>query len=264
MTFRPLVAVTTTMWPGGSHGLPRVQLNAQYLTALDAAGATPVMLTPAHSDEALRGILSICHGLLLSGGEDVEPSRYGHSPHPALGDVNPARDAMEIAAVHEALGRRMPVLAICRGIQVLNVALGGTLYQDIPSELGGDLLHEQAAPWNVRWHAGRVQPGSSLERVFGTAELHINSFHHQAIRDLAPGLRATVWAEDGVIEGVEGIDHPWLCGVQWHPERGEAHGTSGDSRDPDRRLFWARRETRVSSRRSDLGGPYPYTMDRSD
>lgn len=239
MTFRPLVAVTTTMAAGGSHGLPRVQLNAQYLAALEAAGATPLPLTPAHSDESVRRILSVCHGLLLSGGEDVEPWRYGQAPHSALGEVNPARDVMEIAAVHEAVGRRMPLLAICRGIQLLNVAMGGTLFQDIPSQLGGDLLHEQAAPWNERWHAGRVQPGSTLERIFGTGELHINSFHHQAIRDLAPGLRATVWAQDGVIEGVEGTEHPWMCGVQWHPERGEAHGPEGDTRDPDRRLFWA-------------------------
>jgi putative glutamine amidotransferase len=141
--------------------------------------------------------------------------------------------------VHEAVRRQMPILAICRGIQVLNVALGGTLYQDIPSQLGGDVLHEQRAAVNERWHGGRVEPGSGLERIFGGTTLHINSFHHQAVRDLAPSLAATVWAEDGIVEGVEGRDHPWMYGVQWHPERGEAHGPAGDPRDPDRRLFWA-------------------------
>jgi putative glutamine amidotransferase len=133
----------------------------------------------------------------------------------------------------------MPVLAVCRGIQLLNVAMGGTLWQDIPSQLGGDLLHEQSAPVNDRWHGARVEPGSLLAEVFGTETLSINSFHHQAVRDVAPGLRAVAWAEDEVVEGVEGVSHPWLVGVQWHPERGEAHAPEGDERDPDRRLFWA-------------------------
>jgi putative glutamine amidotransferase len=237
--FRPLIAVTTTMWPEGPHKLPRVQLNVGYIAALEAPGATAVLLTPAQGPESIRRILDVCHGLLLTGGEDVEPARYGQSPIPEVGEVNPQRDEMEITAVHEAVRRGMPVLAICRGIQLLNVALGGTLYQDIPWQLGGDVLHEQQAPVNERWHSGRVQPGSGLERIFGSTELHINSFHHQAIRDLAPGLVATAWAEDGIVEGVEGRDHPWMYGVQWHPERGEAHGPAGDVRDPDRRLFWA-------------------------
>ena len=239
MIHTPLIAVTTTMWPGGSHGLPRVQLNAQYVEAVEGAGGTAILLTPAQGKASIRRILGVCHGLLLTGGEDVEPARYGEAPIPELAEVNPARDEMEIAAVREALRREMPVLAICRGIQLLNVALGGTLYQDIPAQLGGDLLHEQQAPVNERWHAGRVEPGSGLARIFGTTRLTINSFHHQAIRDLAPGLVATVWAEDGVIEGAEGRGRPWMYGVQWHPERGEAHGPAGDPLDPDRRLFAA-------------------------
>jgi putative glutamine amidotransferase len=239
MTYRPLIAVTTTMWPGGTHNLPRVQLNAAYISAVEAPGGTALPLTPAHGPESIRRILDVCHGLLLTGGEDVEPSRYGQSPIPEVGEVNPERDEMEIAAVHEAVRRGMPILAICRGIQVLNVALGGTLYQDIPSQRGGDVLHEQEAPVNARWHAGRVHPGSGLERIFGAVDLCINSFHHQAVRDVAPSLEATVWAEDGIVEGVEGREHPWMYGVQWHPERGEAHGPTGDERDPDRRLFWA-------------------------
>lgn len=239
MSLRPLIAVTTTMWPRGRHSLPRVEVNAQYVEALETAGATAVLLTPAHGAESMQRILWACHGLLLTGGEDVEPWRYGESPHATVDDVNPARDEAELAAVAEARRRGMPILAICRGIQVLNVALGGTLYQDLPSQLGGDLLHQQTAAWNERWHDGRVEEGSILEEVFGTGALRINSFHHQAIRELAPSLKATVRAEDGVIEGVEATDHAWTCGVQWHPERGEAHGPSGDPRDPDRRLFWA-------------------------
>ena len=239
MTYRPLIAVTTTMWPGGSHGLPRVQLNAQYITAVEGPGATAVPLTPAHGTESIRRILAACDALLLTGGEDVEPGRYHQPRLPEVTEVNPARDEMEIAAVHEAVRRGMPILAICRGIQLLNVALGGTLWQDVPSQLGGDVLHEQSAGVNERWHGGRVEPGSGLERIFGTGTLFINSFHHQAVRELAPALAATVWAEDGLVEGVEGREHPWMYGVQWHPERGEAHTPAGDERDPDRRLFWA-------------------------
>ncbi|HYW13610.1 MAG TPA: gamma-glutamyl-gamma-aminobutyrate hydrolase family protein [Longimicrobium sp.] len=239
MRYRPLIAVTTTMWPGGAHGLPRVQLNAQYITAVEGPGATAVLLTPAQGPESIRRILGACDALLLTGGEDVEPSRYKQPQLPEVTEVNPARDEMEIAAVHEAVRRGMPTLAICRGIQVLNVALGGTLWQDVPSQLGGDVLHEQTVGVNERWHGGRVERGSGLERIFGTDTLFINSFHHQAVRDLAPDLAASVWAEDGLVEGVEGREHPWMYGVQWHPERGEAHTPAGDERDPDRRLFWA-------------------------
>jgi putative glutamine amidotransferase len=143
------------------------------------------------------------------------------------------------------------VLAICRGVQLLNVALGGTLYQDLPSQREGDLLHEQDAPVGHRWHHASVLPGSGLETIFGTRELFINSFHHQGIDELAPSLKPVVWAEDGLVEGVEGRDHPWLYGVQWHPERGEA-GSSADERDPDRRLFSAFvQAAREFARRSD-------------
>ncbi|MDP9347742.1 MAG: gamma-glutamyl-gamma-aminobutyrate hydrolase family protein [Gemmatimonadota bacterium] len=235
---RPIIVVTTSLRPAGSHQLPQVQLNVQYVTAVEAFGATALLLSPGHSAESIRHMVSLAHGLVLTGGEDVDPARYGQEPHPELGTVNPPRDEMELAALEEALRRRLPVLAICRGCQLLNVGMGGTLYQDIPSQLGGDVLHEQTAPWNQRWHGARVEPGSGLHTIFGNAELSINSFHHQAIHRLAPGLRATVWAEDGIVEGVEATEYPWVYGVQWHPERGEAEAP-GDKRDPDRRLFWA-------------------------
>jgi putative glutamine amidotransferase len=235
---RPLIAVTTTMWPGGSYNLPQATLNVQYVTAVEAPGATAVLLTPGHDAASIQRLVGMAHALVLTGGEDVDPARYGQAPHPALGTVNPARDAMEFAALEAALARRIPVLAICRGIQLLNVALGGTLYQDLPSQRAGDILHEQEAPVGQGWHHATVQPGSGLERIFGARDLFINSFHHQGIDRLAPGLTATVRAEDGLVEGVEGTDHPWLYGVQWHPERGEAH-TRDDRRHPDRRLFWA-------------------------
>jgi putative glutamine amidotransferase len=235
----PTIAITTSMWTGGSHGLLGVQLNTAYINAVQTLDAVAVLLTPAHGDDQVRALMALCDGILLSGGEDVDPGHYGEEPHPALGEVNPERDRMELTATAEALRLGMPILAVCRGIQLLNVARGGTLWQDIPSQLGGDLLHEQTAPVADRWHAATVEAGSRLAGIFGATELSINSFHHQAIRELGEGLRATARAEDGVIEGVEGTGPEWLVGVQWHPERGEAHGPSGDPRDPDRRLFWS-------------------------
>ncbi len=235
---RPLIAVTTTMRPGGSHGLPQVQIYAQYVAAVEAPGATALLVTPGHDPASVEAIVGLADGLVLTGGEDVDPARYGQAPHPALETVNPARDAAELAALQAALRRGIPVLAICRGLQLLNVGMGGTLIQDIPSQLGGDVLHEQEAGVDERWHHARVEPGRGLHRIFGVDELFINSFHHQAVDRLAPGLRASARAEDGIVEGVEAEDGRWIYGVQWHPERGEAHAPR-DERDPDRRLFWA-------------------------
>lgn len=233
----PLIAVTTTLRTPDTGRGPQVVLNASYIAAVERLGATAVLLSPAHSTEALNQLLDTVHGLLLTGGEDVDPARYGQAPHPALGTVTPARDEMEFAALQGALARGLPVLAICRGVQLLNVALGGTLFQDLPSERHRGIIHEQEAPINERWHKARVEPESKLHQIFGSDDLFINSFHHQGIREIAPSLVPTVWAEDELIEGVESREHPWVLGVQWHPERGEAE-LAHDKRDPDRRLFW--------------------------
>jgi len=247
---RPLIVVTTTLAPGGSYNLPSVRLNVQYVTAVEEPGGTALLLTPGHDAQSVARMVEVAHGLVLTGGEDVDPALYGQEPHPELSTVNPARDEVELAALRAALEREIPVLAICRGLQLLNVALGGTLYQDLPSQREGDLLHEQDAPVGHRWHHASVLAGSGLENIFGTRELFINSFHHQGIDELAPSLKPVVWAEDGLVEGVEGRDHPWLYGVQWHPERGEAESPA-DERDPDRRLFWAFiRAAREYARRS--------------
>jgi putative glutamine amidotransferase len=235
---RPLIALSTTLGPGGSRKLPQVQINASYLAAVQDAGGAPVLLSPAHDEPGVRALLDVCHGLVLTGGEDVDPARYGQPPHPESGAPNHPRDRVEFLAVEHALERGLPTLAICRGMQLLNVALGGTLVQDLPSQRPGPVIHEQEAPLGHRWHAARVLPGSGLHEVFGSEELFINSFHHQGIDRLAPALRATVWAEDELVEGVESTEHPWARGVQWHPERGEAEALQ-DRRDPDRRLFHA-------------------------
>ncbi|MDP3909974.1 MAG: gamma-glutamyl-gamma-aminobutyrate hydrolase family protein [Gemmatimonadales bacterium] len=196
-------------------GRDRVTLSASYVVALEEAGlvplALPTLLAPAHAAAALDSV----RGLVLAGGEDVAPDRYGAAPHPQLGAVDPARDAAELALIAAARTLRLPILAICRGIQILNVAMGGTLFQDLDSERPGPVRH--AAERN---HAVRVEPESTLAASLGMREGVVNSRHHQAIRDLAPGLRAVAWAEDGVIEGAEASDSRsgWMVAVQWHPE----------------------------------------------
>jgi putative glutamine amidotransferase len=201
-------------------GRERVTLNTAYVRALDRAGlvplALPTMLAPERAALALEGGGGGVRGLVLTGGEDVEPARYGAAPHPKLEETDPTRDAAELALIAAARARRLPMLAICRGIQILNVALGGTLYQDLGSERPGPVAHSG----DDGRHTVRVEPGSLLERTLGARAATVNSRHHQAIRDLAPGLRAVAWAEDGVIEAVEPADAaaPWTLAVQWHPE----------------------------------------------
>jgi len=238
MPSHPLIAITTTLVPSGAHGLPHVLLGAQYVAAVEQLGASAVLLSPAHEPRSIARLLDLCDGLLLTGGEDVDPTRYGEEPHPLCGPPNPERDAMELAALTHALERPMPVLAICRGMQLLNVARGGTLYQDLESERPSSVLHEQTQPVYERAHSARVQPGTRMHAITGRDELRINSFHHQGVQRLAESLQASVWAEDGLIEAVEDRERPWVVGVQWHPERGES-AAPGDRRDPDRRLIWA-------------------------
>src|SRR5690606_24932130 len=149
-----------------------------------------------------------------------------------------ARDVMELEVLRRALEARMPVLAICRGLQLLNVHFGGTLVQDLPSERPGGPIHEQQAPITDHWHGARVESGSRLARILGSESLQINSFHHQGIERLGAGLRPLAWAEDRLIEAVEAVDHPWVIGVQWHPERAEAEVPDTHTH-PDWRLFSA-------------------------
>ncbi|HVH69350.1 MAG TPA: gamma-glutamyl-gamma-aminobutyrate hydrolase family protein [Gemmatimonadales bacterium] len=211
---KKIVAVSATRRT--DEGRERVALNTAYVHALSRAGLVPVVVPPLLDPDAACAALDHVHGLVLSGGEDVDPGRYGATPHPQLGEVDPARDTVELALIAGAERRRLPLLAICRGIQILNVAHGGTLYQDLPSERPGPIDHADEG----RRHGLRVERSTQLHHVVGALTATVNSRHHQAIRDLAPGLRATAWAEDGVIEGVEGTgtDAPWVVAVQWHPE----------------------------------------------
>jgi putative glutamine amidotransferase len=238
---RPLrVALTTTIdRAAGSHGRPAVLLYTSYIHALEQVGLAPVLVTPSHSPAAVSALLDACCGLVLSGGEDVDPARYGEDPSPALGAVEPIRDEMEFRAIACALEQGMPVFGICRGLQVLNVYFGGTLYQDIGTERPSDLMHEQEQAWDKRSHGATVSANSLLHDIVGAERLRINSFHHQAVKQPGRGVEITAVADDGLPEAIECPSHPWLLGVQWHPERNEA---AAPSTDPDRLLFLAFRE----------------------
>ena len=213
---KPAPAVAVTAPRRLVEGRERVTLNTAYVRALEGAGLVPLAVPTMLAADRAGAALAAVRGLVLTGGEDVAPARYGAAPHPRLGDVDPVRDAAELALIAAARARGLPILAICRGIQILNVALGGTLYQDLPSERPGPVDHRD----QLGRHALRVAPDTLLaETVVGTT-LSVNSRHHQAIRDLAPSLVATAWADDGVIEAAEFATPggPWMLAVQWHPE----------------------------------------------
>ncbi len=188
------------------------------MRALEAAGLVPIVLPPLDPAHASRA-LDAADGLVLTGGEDIAPRLFGASPHPALGRVNEARDVWELALVTSARERGLPTLAICRGIQVLNVAFGGTLIQDIPSECPAALPHAPTEGRGMRVHDVAVSAGSRLAESLDAEQLTVNSSHHQSIGRPAPGLRITARSPDGIVEGAEweGGDW-WAVGVQWHPE----------------------------------------------
>ena len=196
-------------------GRTRVALNAAYARAAIAAGLTPLVVPALISPDAASEVIAAVGGLMLTGGEDVDPRHYGAGRSQKLEATDDARDLVELALYRAARERRVPILAICRGIQLVNVAEGGTLVQDLPTERPSTVAH---AGSNAR-HGLRVEPGSLVERVAGHPA-GVNSRHHQAVNDLGPALRAVAWADDGVIEGVEWRDPSagWLLGVQWHPE----------------------------------------------
>lgn len=212
MLFLPLIGITCPE----DETAGRLYLPHAYWRAVAAAGGTPVLLPPAGA--AVDNLAERLDGLLLSGGGDPDPWHFGEEPRPGLGAVTPERDRFELELTRLALARGMPVLGICRGMQVLNVASGGTLLQDIPEGVPAPLKHSQNAPRWYPTHGVEIRPGTLLARILGTTGLRVNSFHHQAVRDTAPGLTVSAVAPDGVIEGLEAPGPAFVLGVQWHPE----------------------------------------------
>ncbi len=219
---RPLIGVTTGSGP--SRAGERASIGAAYLEAIQVAGGVPVIMPPQLDRAGFKQLMAQVQGLVLTGGGDVDPARYGEPRHEKTDAVSEERDQLEVGAVEIALETGLPVLAICRGMQVLNVALGGSLHQDIPSELATGINHAQTsgdAPHerSDATHGVTVEEGSLLAEVLGASALDVNSMHHQSVNRIGRGLRPVAWAADGVVEGLDLEDRGrFVVAVQWHPE----------------------------------------------
>ena len=252
---RPLIGITT--YPpssGGRYGLPQ-----EYVASVRRAGGEPVLLPPGTPDEPveLGPLLDRLDGIVLSGGGDLDPATYGGDGHETIYALHAGRDRDELSMVREIVGHEVPTLAICRGSQVLNVALGGTLVPHLPDVVpgpdAGGVLHrieppEPQAIASPTPHDVAVEAGCRLAEVMGATQVTPMSWHHQAVDRLGDGLRVVAWAPDGVVEATELVDHPWLLSVQWHPELTSAS-------DPtQQRLFDALVATSDGARTRTRGG----------
>jgi putative glutamine amidotransferase len=217
---KPLIGLVAEYWASpGKHARSRVQGQlVTYIEALQAAGGLPVLIPETLPDEDAQQLYALLDGLVLPGGGDLDPNVYGETQHPATDSIDPERDRVELYLTRQALAGQKPFLGICRGVQVMNVALGGTLYQDLPSEYPGAVQHYFRAPEFQRGHSVQVEEESLLARCLGAPLVVVNSRHHQSARVVAPGLQVVARAPDGVIEALELPGHPFALGVQWHPE----------------------------------------------
>jgi putative glutamine amidotransferase len=220
MSTRPLIGYATRSGiTAPNYKSPRFANNESYARAIADNGGAPVMIPSLADDEALDAVYAALDGLLLTGGPDVDPTRYGQSRGPKTDEGDPAMDQVEMYLGRRALEDGLPILGICRGIQALNVVAGGTLYQDVSAEFGSAITHPVADhPRDYLAHDVRIRENSRLARAVGRAAIAVNSMHHQGVRDIAPGFVATAEAPDGLVEGIECSDLPFVVGVQWHPE----------------------------------------------
>jgi putative glutamine amidotransferase len=224
---RPLIGVTTSEVRVPDDVAPHresdprqteMALGMKYMKAIERAGGIPVVMPPLDLDE-VDSLLDRLDALCLSGGPDMDPGTYGGRYHPKLGPTEPELDQFELALTRGACERGMPILAICRGQQLLNVARGGNLYQHVPEEPGGDIAHRLPGKGQHGAHEVTIEPGSLLSRALGgVTEAHVNSYHHQAVHSLGRGVKPVAWAPDGLVEGIEVPDCGFAVGVQWHAE----------------------------------------------
>ena len=214
MNRKPTIGVTCFHdWQEQRH-----RQNDTYINAIKKAGGLPILLPCLlqAADQALH--LDLVDGLLVAGGPDADPVFFGEEPEEGLGNVNPCMDAYEIPIVTTALRRDMPVLGICRGVQMLNIAAGGSVIQHLPATVRRVLKHQQSAPRSYVTHAVEVTAGTLLSRILGAGTTRVNSFHHQAVGRVALGFCVSAVAPDGVVEAIESTEHKFAVGVQWHPE----------------------------------------------
>ncbi len=240
----PTIGLTTiVVAPSGAHSPPRLGQNRTYIEAVIRAGGLPLLIPHLQDTGLLRAMYERLDGLLLPGGEDIDPGHYGEARHERCGAISPERDATELPLARWAVEEGKPLLAICRGIQVLNVALGGSLYQDIGAQCPGAGRHDwyPDLPRNLLPHSAALVEGTYLARILAVSALRVNSLHHQALKDIAPSLEVTAVASDGIVEAVEVPDHPFALGVQWHPEE-LAEADAGSQRLFDALVSACRRE----------------------
>ena len=215
----PLVGVPCFSAERADSHRPIYGNNQTYIRALIAAGATPLMIPPGLSNPALEALCARLDGLLLTGGPDIDPARYGEATLPACGEIEPERDELELALTQLALARDLPTLGICRGMQALNVACGGSLYQDLATQRADAPPHPySSASRSERAHSIAVSRDSRLREILGAEELRVNSLHHQAVKEPGAGARVVAWSSDGVAEGLELPDRRFAIAVQYHPE----------------------------------------------
>ena len=223
---RPLIGITTQTLQaidGIPEGLPHsVVMNQRYYHAAASAGAAPVLIPLLDDMEALRAVYDGMDGILIPGGVDIDPAAFGETPHERLGRIDPARDRVELQLVRWAVEDHKPVLGLCRGLQVINVALGGTLYQDLEAQYPNALKHDYFPTYGFERdylaHDVALTPGTRLQHAFDASSIPVNSMHHQGIKELGRSLAPAATAPDGLIEAIESCDHSFLVGVQWHPE----------------------------------------------
>jgi putative glutamine amidotransferase len=226
MRRRPIIGIPTQTLhsiDGIPEGLPESWvMNSRYSRAVAAAGGLPVMIPLLEEEDTLRALYDRIDAVLLPGGVDLDPATYGEAPLPTCGRLDPARDRVELTFARWAIAERKPLFGLCRGLQIVNVALGGTLYQDIAVQRSDAIKHDYFPTAGFARdhlaHPVTVTSGSRLDALVGTAPLKVNSMHHQAVKDLAPALVSTAVAPDGLIEAVESSGSQFLLGVQWHPE----------------------------------------------
>jgi putative glutamine amidotransferase len=223
----PLIGVTASITVDKQP--ERAYVNSAYLRAVQRAGGVPVLLPPQLGAGARDVLWNGLAGLLLTGGGDIDPARFGEPRHPSVYEVSAERDSLELDLATRAVDDGLPLFAICRGIQVLNVALGGSLYQDIPSDPGSLIAHSQTEPRHVATHPVKIEPGTRLATITGAHTLDVNSMHHQAIKAVGRGLVTTATAPDGIVEAVESTDGRFVVGVQWHPEDLVGHDPAAEA-----------------------------------
>jgi len=214
---KPLIGVTTSSFISDA-GWEYNRAYVAIIQAVEEAGGLPVLIPISIGDEALRDIYERLDGVLLPGGGDMRPNIYGAEMNPLTDNIDDARDHIEVNLTRWAFNDDVPVLGICRGHQVVNVALGGTLIQDVPSEIGTDIAHNVTVPRNSRPHEVSIDPDSRLANILGTTHIAVNSLHHQSVGEAAPDACITAYSPDGVVEAIEVPNKKFVLSVQWHPE----------------------------------------------